>query len=432
MRLIWYRFILVPLAVAACTSPSRPREVDSYTLAPSTQWSGGALTVASASFEGGAQTARFTVGNDTVTAARSGERTFTFVLPGGPSGQLRVEVLRPGMAEEVGTVQRVGLRSSEPLGVGLFAYLTVAQGPDGPVLLAQDSYTWHLWALSLRTGGWLNTGTLNTTAYKSSASYLPRAYVLTDTVAGVTGFWRLDTAGFRLQSTSAWLAGARAGVLVVPSPGLEVWCPSWPGWDVAQVFFESGAPYRSYVVACNHATYETGAPVVLVAPGGLAIDAASGDSLYTFSLQGPGTSATWLVRTGSYTAARNELVIASYVEGPFPPYPLPDSLHRIDAATGVVRAQGVASMRVPTGGIAPDPDSPRVYVAGVAMDSTLHLLVYDQATLALLGTLPTGYACVNPDVWCDGVAVSVDPVYQRIDLVLPGESSHRYTFDRLP
>ncbi len=408
-------------ALVACNDPSRPGEPLSFWLSAVEQWSGGELLVTSGAFRHG--TPDVLVASEAVALERRDDTTFAFILPTGPSGDLRVRVLVDGHLAGAETIRRVGLRRSAALGVATDYTAFIDDVGQGPVLLARSYGSWQVVALDLRSGQVLGTPGLEGIIENISASHIQGAYLLSDTVTRRTGLWRLSQFGSTLVWPlwrGYWAAdNSDVWALVMSGDSIVIGCTG-PYDNTVFVLVPGGVTYFNHV--CRDLVYRAGAAIVLAIPGGLALDAATGDSLYVFDRS---------IQAGGYIGG-NILAVTTY---PGAPYwgGRPDSLLEVEPGSGdVLRSVATTLSMAWTKAVVADPDERRFYVGGLGADSTVQLQVYDLANFRLIGTLTTGEKCPTESWICQGGALGVDPNFNRLHLVSPGLNAHEWTFDRLP
>jgi len=255
-----------------------------------------------------------------------------------------------------------------------------------------------------------------------AASYLPNAYLLSDTTYRVTGLWRIEPPPPTVELSAWWYGGEGWNfleVMVMSAEDVAIGC-GYSFENNLYVWVRDSTRNRSYASFCFDLVYRTGEPVVLALPEGVAFEPNTGDSLYDLE---------WVIQAGGFLAGKL-LVATSATHVAF--LEKADSLREVEPLTGtVLRSAPVSLLSVSTRGVVADPDGRRLYVAGLGGDTTLVVQVYDASSLRLIGTLTTGERC-PADAWCYGVTLGPDPNFGRLYLVAPGYPAHQWTFDRLP
>jgi dipeptidyl aminopeptidase/acylaminoacyl peptidase len=119
----------------ACSDPTQPFPVQSFSVSPALQWSGGLVTLRSAYFIGRSPLPTILAAAETLTAVRVDDSTLTVTMPRRASGTVAVSVAHDGRSDSVAAVQLFGFRSKRTLAPGLAGELLIQDSGGHPVVL---------------------------------------------------------------------------------------------------------------------------------------------------------------------------------------------------------------------------------------------------------------------------------------------------------
>lgn len=418
MRAMQRSAVLIGIAAAmACSDGTSSSRFPESGVSPSAQWSGGVVLAHSAGFSGATVPALYAAGG-ALSVLRIDDTTLRVTLPVAPSGDLVISRSASGH-DTVGVVQIAGFDRSrsvtgtmgfEPLAPeGVGGTYFVGQGPGAPVDTSlaildpgTDQVTYLTGLEPVEEG------------FGVQPSYQANRFVLRDST-GLLGDWRLfptpqflDTAGVQAAARhitqlndTTWLATFDHGYWVTTPSGT---------YSNPQLLYNplrlTFSPNGQRLAFAAPAVQALGAPVFAVP---------SGDTVFTYS---------GIVPAGAiFSRFADELFSSVTVQAGV------DTLLAIRASDGV----RIGAVPLPAGyrgfALAADAKVNRLYQVAES-SGTQALLVYDGATLGMVGRLRCAGACGNTEVWSAGVAI--DTVSNKIHVAFPGSPIPIITYDRLP
>jgi hypothetical protein len=429
--------VLTSFVTAACGESVQP-EIPAFSATPSTQWSGGAMTLHSSFFVDREPLPAVTSDDgDTLALVRQDDSTVTATLPRGPSGPVTLSMQTGSRSYAVAGVERVGYREMRTqTGPGFQGVLEPADSAGIPIVfgaistdingyrapivrLKVPSAQSSLLVPTLRQPdnvfyGMAPSVTRGVFAVRDSTDTLRMAR-LTDNPPVVLG-----TAAIRFTSTrqvaqlndSIWLMTASHYTFTYVARDTSVSM-------IMNVASES--PYRVFLSPRGDRT--TLNTLVSGTEGGIPVfDNATGTLAYRLPF--PAVDAAAFSPDGARL----------YVAGG---HDAPDSLVAVDATTGAVQAGPVKlpDDLLATGTAYRATDNQLLVGATSGANgirTTLYLLIYRASTLELLGKLPSTYECEfgAKEECFDGV-VTVHDAADKAYLVNTGSPTRIMTFDLL-
>jgi hypothetical protein len=416
--------IVLLLLGSACADGTSPPSYPPGGVSPAAQWSGGTITAHSAGFTGQALPALYAAGT-ALSVTRVDDTTLSVRLPVAPSGDLLISRSASGH-DSVSVVQIVGLdRSRSVTGMLGFEPLVpecvggvyfVAQGPGAPQAAnlaildpATDQVTYIDGLEPVEQGFGIQPG------------FQPNRYVLRDST-GLLGVWRLFPTPLFLDSAGVQTISARhlsqlndSTWLSTFSNLLQLTTPSGVRNSTAGLINDplrlAYSPDGTRVAMVLASAIGSRAPVLA---------AVTGDTAYTYLAQAPAGAAFSHHADALFVSVAVQLGV--------------DSLLAVHASDGV----RIGAVPLPAGykgfALAADAKVDRVYQVAES-SGTKALLVYDGATLALLGKLTCPASCGNIYSWSAGIGV--DTTTGKIHVAFPSAGAFDtqfpvITYDRLP
>ncbi len=414
------RFLPCLILLAACHDSSEPSAPATYTLSPTSQWSGGTVRVSSASLTSAAGTPVFSAAGETLTAARVDDSTFAVTLPIFASGA--TTLFREGpRRDSVGEVQLYGLHAARRV-PGRMGYEPLVPPGVSPLVFVAEHYGTGTTGLTILDPVTDQVTTVSgigpvQTSFGVLASYQADRFVLRDSL-NQFGVWQL----FPVPSHLGPAAGSTVFRHVTQVNDTLWMMLTSHGWqfdgpsgtiqstqglisDPLRVAFSSAGD--RVAVVFNSATVGR-VPV---------FSTTAADTAYTVGLANAQGAAFSPLSDRLYLGSRSQLAGD------------PDSLTLFTASTG----QRLAGTVVPGGfvawALAVDPVRERVYQVADS-SGILELMVYNGTTLQLEGRLGCPGRCGSNEFWSAGVGVDV--VAGRIHVAYPGDAIPVISFDRLP
>jgi len=419
--------VVASVLATGCSDPAEP-PLPAFSVSPTTQWSGGTITIRSSYFANRSVALLIVAGSDTVAYSTMDDSTATAQLPPGPSGPVTLRLVRGTRRDSLATVQRVGYSVKRTVTPALYGELLATDSAGAPVVLG-GTFTGtgnREPVVRLRvvpgTSQILTLRQPSNTQYGMAPSSIPGAFtvrdandsirlvtLLVDTPAIIDSMHGWSTAFTRqvsLLRSGAWLrtqshysyvsydTGGSSALVPTESPWAVYMSPRGDRTTLATVVGNAGVP-----------VWDNATDSVAYRLPFLSTEAAA------FSTDG-----NTLFVVGGYQYGSDSLVAVNATTGAslLPKVKLPDGMH----------GMGLAYRPSVSGG---------QLLVGAATTSTLALLVYRASTLELLGILPSGDAC--PDMQtgpCFSGVVSVDDIHDRAYLVIPGTPTPIWTFELLP
>lgn len=407
--------IVIVAVIASCSESTSTDHPAAYGLSPATQWSGGSVTAHSLALHGAAVPAVYGAGTS-LSVTRVDDTTVTIRLPVGPSGDLVLSRDAVGH-DTVGVVRLIGFDRSRNV-PGMLGYEPlVPEGAPSVVFVAESigspsglsfldpstDQISHVHGLgpSLSSFGIQPSFQINRFVLRDSAGGLA-VYRLFPTVALIdTSAIHSPVARHVVQlGDSAWLA-TFSNILQSSSPTGQYFFQGLTNDPIRLVF----SPDRSRLAMSLYSAPGLHAPV---------INTATGDTAYSLPIARP-----WGVAFAPH--ADRLYVSASTLQG--------DSLISVRGSDGF----RLGAVPLPTGysgyTLMPDAKADRLYQVAES-SGTMALLVYDGASLALLGRMACGPGCGNSYSWSAGIGV--DTVNDKLHVAYPGSPIPVITYDRLP
>lgn len=417
------------IIVAGCSDPSEPALPD-FQVTPTTQWSGGAITIRSSYFAGRHQAPVLVAGEDTLWATPIDDSTVSAVLPLGPSQSVVISVVTGTASDSIGSVQRVGFSQKRTVTPALFGELLATDSSGAPFVLggALNGGERHpIVRLRVVPGSaqLLPLRQPSETQYGFAPSVIPGAFTVRDSTDSIRLATLLVDVPAIVDSMHGWGTGFTRQVALLKTNQWLVTQSHWTDvrYDTGGVsaLVQTESPWALYMSPRGDRT--TMATVVngLNSPGIPVWNNSTGDVAYYMPLLSSETAAfspdgNTLYMVGGYQYSADTLVAVNATTGTLlvPKVKLPDGW----------QGMGVAYRDAAGGG---------QLLVGAATASSLVLLVYRASTLELLGVLPTDDAC--PDMQagaCFSGVVSVDAAHNHAYIVIPGDPTPIWTFDLLP
>ena len=429
-RAILRALAVVSILAAACSDPAEP-PLPSFSVSPAAQWSGGLIFIRSEYFLHHLAVPVVVAGTDTLAYIGIDDSTVFAQLPPGPSGPVTLSLVRGTRRDNLGTVQRVGLREKRTLTPGLMGEVMIVDSGGHPWAMGNTITGAAQYApmgrIDLVTGAGQTFTSIHgpsTVQYGWSPSVPSGSAVARD--AGDT-LHLYDLRATPPQPIGGALFGGQTGYirhLVQLSPGLWLHTQSHFSFTHAETdtttWRVGGATESPWSVFVSPRGDRTTMTVNVVTGGVPVFDNISGDT--AFSLRLKGTEGIVFSPSGDTLYA---------VGGD---YSLPDTIVIVNATTG---ASLHPKVHLPGGFIAfslaySTAGGGRLLV-GAADTTTLALLVYDARTLELLGILSTDDTCgpqpMTGNCWYG--AVAVDDARHVAYLVVPDGPTPVWTFDVL-
>lgn len=392
MRDLALAVAIVTLAACSNDSPGTgPGTPPTYTLPTTRQWSGGLLLLRSSQADPGHPNRLVIAGSDSIVASAIDDTTFAFLLPQGPSGAVTISVSRTGGGQDsIGSVSRVGFSGTEEMLTPSLSFSGWRPGGHPAILgIALPSGDLASYDLAtgiatnypgLKSGGefaWpvsiLERGTSVTTAVHADTMAITQLFpslVSRDTFVATGGPRQVIVLG-----DSLYLATFHhSAVIRTLDNSRQVLAFAI---EAPNKIIESPDGRLAVVTGSTHASTAYGVPV---------LNAQTGESLFVAPLEH--------VSGAAFSPDGSVLYV---VGGHYPAY---DTLRAVNTASGATMMTAVLPDSALTHELAFDAASGTLYVAA-EHQTNAEVLVYDGATFAHLGTLPTGLTC-GPCQPCDG------------------------------
>jgi len=398
--------------------------VPTFAVTPAAQWAGGELRIRSAYFRGLADLPEVTAAGEPMAVARLDDSTVAATLPGLVIQEAKIAVVLGHAAELVDTVRVVGFSTywvTNPTAFGNPVLIHATGGPFGiagivpqPSMGATGVVALDQRITKLASGvapvDWRMLRAVGAT-YDSSR------YILLDS-SGMIAEWRLIPGPTRVDTVPTVLQSLPARRIVYRlSEG--VWIDTHnhqtdvvrPGLPTYSVQIED--PYRMTMSrTADRAILSGGYPD----PGGVVFEMSTGDTAYRVPLHP--------IEAAAFTPNGQTLFVASGM------YPTTSSILAIESASGSVLDQvaltGVARNVL---GLALAGGGTRLLMA-YQQDSVPGVMVYDAASLSLLGRLPAPASAVSSVCcWLDADIIADDA---SSTAYVMGAGGYVWEFDLLP
>lgn len=397
------RAVLCCGMLAACEgggTSERPAPIPAVTLLTPAQWSGGVVQVESDAFPALATLPAFTIGADTLAAARLPADRVALTLPVLASGSAVLVVHGEGDSLVVGTVQVYGMGSAHQYAVN-FAHDAVPVPGPRPRFLAMGDSAYTAAILDPATGTLTQvSGVAPLQLGGYAPGPLPGRYVARGPGSFVPEVWNLFPGVTHLDTVPFWDPASTGIVPLTDSTWVE-WSDQWmsaanttAGSHVSWPFPNTGrlvvSPRGDLVLLTAVTTHGDPLPVLRTATAGPA-----------FFLAG-----FLAVRAAAFSPSGDTLLVALEYAGQ------EDSLLAFRTADGT-RLSGTA---LPAGldpiHLSLDPRNARLAVLASGAGQSREVLVYNRFSLAREATLACPGGCTG-----DIQVAEVDTVANRVWLV---------------
>lgn len=414
----------------ACSDPTQPLPLPTFTVSPAAQWSGGTVALGSPYFVGRNPLPPILAAAETLAAVRANDSTVQVTLPRGATGAVTLSLAQDGRVDSIASVQRYGFREKRDLAPALAGELLVADSADHPTVLGNtDGIQWTpLGRIDLVSGAGQTFTTVlgpSNVVYGLSPSTPDGAFAVRDSTDSV----RLATllaSPPTIVGTVPFVGTGFVRQVAQLSPGIWLFTASHMSsvraeadpCCVPRFSTPTESPWALFLSPRGDRT----TMAVNVVQGRVPVfDNATGDTAFTLPLAS--TEGAAFSPDGATLYAVGGAVNQ------------PDTLLAVNATTG--QALG-SKVRLPDGFVSfslgySTGGGGRILVAA-ANASVLSLLVYNAASLTLQGVLDTPDDCgLSPFVGqCSYGVVAVDDVRGVAHIVVPGSPTPAWTFDLLP
>jgi len=425
------RAVVVALVLAACSDPAEPA-LPEFTVAPTTQWSGGTLTIRSQYFVDYTDALIIVAGSDTLALLTlTNDSILVAQLAPGPSGPVTLTLVRGTRRDSLATVQRVGFSGKRTVTPALYGELLATDSAGTPFVLG-GSFTGtgdREPIVRLRvvpgTSQLLTLRQPSNTQYGMAPSIIPGAFTVRDATDSIRLATLLVDAPAIVDSMHGFGSGFTRQVSELKD---NLWLvtgshQSYTRPDSAAgtpTLVNTESPWAVFMSPSgNRTTLATLVP--LVADSGVPVwDNATGTVAYRLPV--------FSTEAAAFSTNSNTLFVVGGQPGS-------DTLIAVNATTGALVQP---KLKLPNGmlgmGLAYRSGAGGgQLLVGAATASSLALLVYRATTLELLGILPTGDGCPDMQIGpCFSGVVSLDDLHDRAYLVIPGSPTPIWTFDLLP
>jgi hypothetical protein len=405
LRFLKSFFPILGAGLMACADGSAPAEPALFTLTPTSQWSGGEIRIASGLFQPAAGLPTIQADSTVLAPTRIDDTTLSVILPTGLSSVVTFVVKDLLHQWIAGTVKRMGWLDVRlpPMPYGP---ISPALFPGGPVVVGESApnsiSVWDLRGGTLRSlagsGGF---------GYGLGPSYLGEHVRLAMTSSNRMGIWQLWPTIQLVDSLPISTGALRTVAMLGPNAYLLVYSHTLVTTfgGLSRYFPLNSSKYHfALSLAAGRVVVDGYLPYAIPV-----IDISTGDAAYSIPLRE--------VNAAEFSEDGSHLYVAGSDSTSYDGR----TLQRRDAGSGEV----LAETKLPGGyrgnGLAVDPGDVTLFVGSDA-DSLPVVLVYDAATLRLLGRLTVPD---TPNARCDlsgclGEVLYVDESTQSLFLAVDG------------